>query len=331
MDAEQRAERYIEFGVYHHASDLYIQVVKEEYHICFRCQDQLFTLERISLSEAESLILYFKFMGEMDVGEHRLPQDGSTIFSLKKGKITLRLSTVINFAQQENLVIRFLYPFCADHLYYFQKKEWQALENCIQQRGLHLFSGPVGSGKTTSMYQLIKNHHLNEHVITIEDPVEIIEPQFLQLQIQNAIGLDYETLIKLCLRQRPDILVIGEIRDDKTAKYAYRASLSGHRVFATIHSNSLLGVYDRLYDLGIPKEQQREVIRSITYQRLLPVYCPLCQGRCQPYCERYAQNYRLYMETTAYRQGEWNHGLQKWWALGAITKETWQKEKQDFL
>lgn len=305
MDAEQRAERYIEFGVYHHASDLYIQVVKEKYHICFRCQDQLFTLESISLSEAESLILYFKFMGEMDVGEHRLPQDGSTIFPLKKGKITLRLSTVINFAQQENLVIRFLYPFCADHLYYFQKKEWQALENCIQQRGLHLFSGPVGSGKTTSMYQLIKNHHLNEHVITIEDPVEIIEPQFLQLQIQNAIGLDYETLIKLCLRQRPDILVIGEIRDDKTAKYAYRASLSGHRVFATI--------------------------RSITYQRLLPVYCPLCQGRCQPYCERYAQNYRLYMETTAYRQGEWNHGLQKWWALGAITKETWQKEKQDFL
>lgn len=134
MDAEQRAERYIEFGVYHHASDLYIQAIKEEYHICFRCQDQLFTLEKISLTEAESLILYFKFMGEMDVGEHRLPQGGSTIFPLKKGEITLRLSTVINFAQQENLVIRFLYPFCPDHLYYFQKKRMASVRKLHQSK-----------------------------------------------------------------------------------------------------------------------------------------------------------------------------------------------------
>ena len=137
----------------------------------------------------------------------------------------------------------------------------------VHRRRLYLFSGPTGSGKTTLMYRLAKQNR--GQVITIEDPVEIEEDTFLQLQTNDAIGLNYDTLIQLALRHRPDCLIIGEIRDSLTAKAAIRAALTGHKVFATVHAANLAETKSRLRDL-LPVENELDYcLGGIVYQRLL--------------------------------------------------------------
>lgn len=139
----------------------------------------------------------------------------------------------------------------------------------IDSRGLYLFSGPVGSGKTTLMYQLVREKFPDKQVITIEDPVEIKQEQMLQLQLNSDIGMTYDELIKLSLRHRPDILIIGEIRDSETARAVVRASLTGAIVFSTIHAKSIPGVYERLLELGVSKQELENSLRAIVYQRLI--------------------------------------------------------------
>ncbi len=131
--------------------------------------------------------------------------------------------------------------------------------------------GPTGSGKTTLMYHLARQPTVFSQVMTIEDPVEIEEPTFVQLQTNDQIGLDYEVLIKLCLRHRPDCLLIGEIRDEKTAQMVIRAALTGHVVFATLHANDEKEVFQRLEELGLLKAQVDSVLRSLFFQRILPL------------------------------------------------------------
>lgn len=139
----------------------------------------------------------------------------------------------------------------------------------IDSRGLYLFSGPVGSGKTTLMYQLVREKFPDKQVITIEDPVEIKQDNMLQLQLNDEIGMTYDNLIKLSLRHRPDILIIGEIRDSETARVVIRASLTGVLVFSTIHAKSIPGVYARLLELGVSRQELENSLRAIIYQRLI--------------------------------------------------------------
>ncbi len=141
--------------------------------------------------------------------------------------------------------------------------------NEIKGRGLYLFSGPVGSGKTSLMYQLVKLRFETKQVITIEDPVEIKQDNMLQLQLNESIDMTYDNLIKLSLRHRPDILIIGEIRDKETARAVIRASLTGAMVFSTIHAKSIPGVYARMLELGTSSEELQNALRGIVYQRLI--------------------------------------------------------------
>lgn len=120
------------------------------------------------------------------------------------------------------------------------------IKKVAQSRGLIITSGPTGSGKTTTMYEVAKSMSQNKVVMTIEDPVEVHEPSFLQAQVNNEAGIDYQSLLKAALRHRPDILIIGEIRDQGTARLAVDAALSGHLVFATIHAKSTLQTISRL-------------------------------------------------------------------------------------
>ena len=138
-----------------------------------------------------------------------------------------------------------------------------------RQRGLYLFAGPVGSGKTTLMHELAKSFFKGQQVMSIEDPVEIKQDDMLQLQLNEAIGLTYENLIKLSLRHRPDLLIIGEIRDSETARAVVRASLTGATVFSTIHAKSIRGVYERLLELGVSEEELAVVLQGVCYQRLI--------------------------------------------------------------
>ena len=141
--------------------------------------------------------------------------------------------------------------------------------DALDYRGLYLFAGPVGSGKTTLMHELVQERFKGQQVISIEDPVEIKQDNVLQLQVNQAIDMTYDNLIKLSLRHRPDVLIIGEIRDKETARAVIRASLTGVTVLSTIHAKSVAGVYERLLDLGVDKSELDNALQGIAYMRLI--------------------------------------------------------------
>lgn len=329
METQKFSHMLIERGILLTASDLYILPTHQNYRLIYRCHEKIIQESHISLEDGEQLILFFKYLGEMDVGERRHPQLGSCCFNVCNQDIRLRLSSVGNYRQQESLVIRFLYRH-SQAIYFFSTNQWRYLQRMTKRKGLHLFSGPVGSGKTTSMYQLAREQQ--NQVITIEDPVEIEEDVFLQLQVQPKIHIGYDELIKLCLRHRPDLMIIGEIRDEMTARYAIRAALTGHRVFATIHAKNTDGVWQRLLDLRVPESDMKQCVSTIIYQRLLPTYCPFCGYHCHPYCSHFKSFYRVLMDIypkDPVQQLTWNHLLLDAWKVGAISDETYQTAKNE--
>ena len=214
-----------------------------------------------------AVISHFKFMAGMNVGERRRSQLGSCDYSLGDKVLSLRLSTVGDYRGYESLVIRLLHNEDRELRFWFD--QLQELEEKVSKRGLYLFAGPVGSGKTTLMHVLAKKKFSGQQVMSIEDPVEIKQEEMLQLQLNEAIGMTYDSLIKLSLRHRPDLLLIGEIRDTETARAVIRASLTGVTVFSTIHAKSIPGVYERLLELGVSEEELRIVLQGICYQRLI--------------------------------------------------------------
>lgn len=201
------------------------------------------------------------------MGEKRRSQLGSCDYAYDQKIASLRLSTVGDYRGHESLVIRLLHDEEQDLHFWFQDIE--ELGKQYRQRGLYLFAGPVGSGKTTLMHELSKSLFKGQQVMSIEDPVEIKQDDMLQLQLNEAIGLTYENLIKLSLRHRPDLLIIGEIRDSETARAVVRASLTGATVFSTIHAKSIRGVYERLLELGVSEEELAVVLQGVCYQRLI--------------------------------------------------------------
>ena len=179
--------------------------------------------------------------------------------------VSLRLSTVGDYRGYESLVIRLLHDEERELRFWFDNLP--DLRKKVNSRGLYLFSGPVGSGKTTLMHQLAQMRFGQQQVMSIEDPVEIKQENMLQLQLNETIGMTYDSLIKLSLRHRPDLLIIGEIRDQETARAVVRASLTGATVFSTIHAKSIRGVYERLLELGVSEDELRMVLQGVCYQR----------------------------------------------------------------
>jgi len=203
----------------------------------------------------------------MKVGEKRRSQLGSCDYEYDQKMASLRLSTVGDYRGHESLVIRLLHDEEQELHFWFQ--DIGELGKQYRQRGLYLFAGPVGSGKTTLMHELAKSLFKGQQVMSIEDPVEIKQEEVLQLQLNEAIGMTYDSLIKLSLRHRPDLLMIGEIRDQETARAVVRASLTGVTVFSTIHAKSIPGVYERLLELGVSEEELKIVLQGVCYQRLI--------------------------------------------------------------
>lgn len=152
---------------------------------------------------------------------------------------------------------------------FFEEQIYTLQKACIKN-GLIVFSGPMGSGKTTTMYNLARKLANEKHVMSIEDPIEIYEPNFLQLQVNNKAQMSYSELLKVALRHHPDVFLIGEIRDNMTAKVAINAALSGHLILTTVHARNVYGVYQRLKNLGISDEELQQTMQVISYQRLIP-------------------------------------------------------------
>lgn len=286
---EGDAKKLIQDAMAINVSDIHILPNRENYQIFYRVNGSLDYHSKQTIEWGKKLISYFKFLANMDVGEKRRPQSGSSSLIINNDEIELRFSTITNILLLESIVIRVLKPQQSKqneiHTYFPQDIEY--LRKLIQRKnGLVLFSGPVGSGKTTTIYQLLRERVAQEplQVITMEDPVEIYESSFLQTEVNEKAGITYDMLIKSSLRHHPDILMIGEIRDEETARMAIRGALTGHLMIATIHAKNAQGVIARLEELKVTKQQLSQTLIGIVSQRLVPRYCFECQGTCRITC-----------------------------------------------
>lgn len=349
MEVKSFASHLIDLATNYKTSDIHILPENVQYHIYFRLSGQMVRQFVLEENEGIRLISYLKFLANMDVGERRKPQSGSCTFKSKR-EVDLRLSTISNYQTNESLVIRLLSK--TDNRSQmdtcFFTYEQDVLKNLVQYKsGLIIFSGPVDSGKTTTMYNLIRNR-TSEHkqqVISIEDPVEIEEDNFLQVQVNEAAGITYESLIKSSLRHHPDVIIVGEIRDEETARMVVRGALTGHLIIASVHAKDAYGVIARLKELGISKDLLEQTVIGIVFQKLLPNYCPFCQGYCQSSCNHLAGESKrtaLYdvrhgkslqalfvqdqMQEDTFNRS-FNQLLKKVYCYGFISKETYQSYK----
>lgn len=284
-----------------YVSDIHISAYQNVYRIYFRYLGELVLIKTIPLIQGERVVAYFKYITNMDVGEKRKPQSGSCHKTIQQNFIELRTSTISNYKGQESLVIRLL-KMKRDtmQLTHFFPGELQKMYHLLDRKqGLVIFSGPVDSGKTTAIHALLcrKYDEKAVQIMTLEDPVEITDERFLQTEVNVMAGVDYDDLIKASLRHHPDILMIGEIRDEKTAKMAIRASLTGHLVVATIHAKSCFGVMDRLLDLGVSHNTMKEALTGVVSMRLLPRFCYLCQGDCHIHCDHINRQHKRLLLT----------------------------------
>lgn len=262
----------------------------ESYCIYFRVNGKLTQFEIKKIEWGKRLISYFKFLANMDVGEKRKPQSGAAHLIVDDHPIELRFSTITNVLLLESLVIRVIRQQAKNQptIRTYFPEDILLLTSLIRRKsGLILFSGPVGSGKTTTIYQLLRARMAEEtlQIITMEDPVEIYEEKFLQTEVNEMAGISYDVLIKSSLRHHPDVLMIGEIRDEETARMSIRGALTGHLMIATIHAKDALGVIARLQELKVTNEQLKQTLIGVVSQRLVPRYCYKCKGDCLPDCD----------------------------------------------
>ncbi|WP_413527419.1 competence type IV pilus ATPase ComGA [Marinilactibacillus psychrotolerans] len=352
MEIELFAKHLITLADSYDTSDIHILPEEKHYSAYFRLYGRMEKQFFLDMEEGKRLISYFKFISNMDVGERRKPQSGSLSYELNNKFIDLRFSTITNYHAKESLVIRLLQEKKRTDLYKssFFKYELEQLQTLMTfKSGLIVFSGPVDSGKTTTIYQLVKNRISDDkqQVVTVEDPVEIHEEQFLQTEVNEKAGITYEHLLKSSLRHHPDVLIVGEIRDEETAKMVIRGALTGHLIIASVHAKNTEGVISRLMELGISIELLKQTIIGITFQKLLPIYCPLCKKECSPYCTHLHQRQKraalyevksgkqlkamfdpsleLKLENEKTANREFNRLLRKVQLYGYISKKTYEQ------
>ena len=263
------SEAILEKAIESHASDIFIFPAIRGYEIKIRTALGLSKIKELGQQAGKELLNYFKFQAQMDISERRRPQVGAYQTEFRGEKVFLRFSSVGEFEGDESLVVRLIYEGKSNN--YFLPEQFDLLKRLTNQRGLIVTSGPTGSGKTSTMYELAQLVGEKKVVMTIEDPVEVWNPIFLQTQVNLVAGITYPDLLKAALRHRPDILIIGEIRDQETAKISINAALSGHLVLATIHAKTALQTISRLEGLGITKDELCNCLTAVSYQRLLPI------------------------------------------------------------
>ncbi|PFS14946.1 competence protein ComG [Bacillus cereus] len=275
------------------ASDLHIVPRQKDMAIQLRIGKDLIMKRCIEKEFGEKLVSHFKFLASMDIGERRKPQNGSLYLQIDGQEVYLRLSTLPT-VYQESLVIRLHLQASSQplsHLSLFPSSAEKLLSFLKHSHGLLVFNGPTGSGKTTTMYALLEvaRKWQTRRIITLEDPVEQRKDGLLQIQINEKAGITYKTGLKAILRHDPDIILVGEIRDEETAKVAVRASLTGHLVMTTLHTNDAKGAILRFMDYGITRQEIEQSLLAVAAQRLVELKCPFCRGKCSTLCKSMRQ------------------------------------------
>ncbi|WP_144511077.1 competence type IV pilus ATPase ComGA [Bacillus sp. FJAT-22090] len=258
------------------ASDLHMIPNEQSYYYYFKKNAQMFEAGKLPLNLGERIISFFKFLSSLDISEKRKPQSGSFQQTFNSQKYSFRVSTLPSVYGKESLVIRLQQHDNAKIIHalsLFRDASEKIVELANNRQGLILFVGPTGSGKSTTMYSLTKycSENLNRYVISLEDPVENSQSHLLQIQVNERSGVTYSAGLKAILRHSPDVIMIGEIRDEATAKAAIQASLTGHLVVSTIHAKDGVGALYRLMDLGVSAEELKQTIIGIVTQKLVTV------------------------------------------------------------
>ncbi len=264
------------------ASDIHLEPRREFGVVRFRIDGVLHNVYQVPSSVLAAMTSRIKLLGRMDVVEKRRPQDGRIKTRTANGReIELRLSTLPT-AFGEKLVMRIFDPevLVRDFAELGFGDEELALWNMMTARpnGIVLVTGPTGSGKTTTLYTTLKQLATEEvNVCTVEDPIEMVEPTFNQMQVQPGIDLSFADGVRALMRQDPDIIMVGEIRDLETAEMAIQAALTGHLVLSTLHTNDAPSAITRLLDLGVPSYLVNATIIGVMAQRLVRTLCPACK------------------------------------------------------
>lgn len=266
------------------ASDIHLEPQEKYLQIRLRIDGKLVLIYKASNQISNFLISYLKLISNLDIAEKRLPQDGKFIFSAQN--IDIRISTIpVLFGEKvvlrllgnkENLLNLNQMGFSKMNLKYFK-------DMISASSGLIVITGPVNSGKSTLLYASLNYlNRLDTNIITIEDPVELNLEGINQMQVNQKAGMDYAVALRASLRQDPDIVMIGEIRDEVVAKQAITTALTGHLVLTTLHTKNALGVPARLIDLGVSPVMLSIALLGMTSQRLVRKICPKCKISYKP-------------------------------------------------
>lgn len=263
------------------SSDIHVEANDDKCRIRFRVDGQLIERHKINKSDFPTLINKIKIAAKCDIAEKRLPQDGRIRFTVQNQKIDIRVS-ILPTLHGEKIVLRLLGT-DASHINInglgFTQQEIERYQLAtLKKHGIVLISGPTGSGKTTTLYATLKELNKPDiNILTIEDPIEYTLDGINQVQVKDDIGLTYAEALRTFLRQDPDIIMLGEIRDAETAQMAIRLALTGHLVLSTIHTNSAWGTISRLIDMGLPSFLLANTINLSVAQRLVRLLCSQCK------------------------------------------------------
>ncbi|MCK5889679.1 MAG: type II/IV secretion system protein [Methylococcales bacterium] len=271
----------LQYAFDQHASDIHLEPRRDESSVRFRIDGVMHEVYKIPTSVMGAVVSRIKILGRMDIAEKRRPQDGRLKTKNEKGEVELRLSTMPTVFG-EKIVLRIFDPEILQRDFSslgFNQQElnlWREMSE--RSHGIILVTGPTGSGKTTTLYSTLRQLATTEvNLCTIEDPIELIEPKFNQMQVDHKVGLDFSSGIKTLMRQDPDIIMIGEIRDAETAEMAIQASLTGHLVLSTLHTNNAPSAVTRLLEIGVKPYLIKLTLLGVMAQRLIRTLCESCK------------------------------------------------------
>jgi general secretion pathway protein E len=268
------------------ASDIHFQPFEDELKVRYRIDGVLYDVKSIPKKVQEAVSSRIKVMGRMDIAERRLPQDGRCSIRVGEGEIDLRISSVPT-AYGERVVLRLLDKttkiFSLDEIGLAARDLELVKRYTLYNHGIVLVTGPTGSGKTTTLYaSLSRINSPDKNILTMEDPIEYHLDGISQIQVNNKKGLTFAAGLRSLMRQDPDVIMVGEIRDDETARIAIQAALTGHLVFSTVHTNDSASTVTRLVDIGVEPYLVASSVICVIAQRLVRLICPDCKAEYVP-------------------------------------------------
>lgn len=279
------------------SSDIHFEPYEESCRVRYRLDGKLIEQFHIPIKEYPVIINKIKIRANLDISEKRLPQDGRITMSSDTDEFDIRVSSLPTL-HGEKIVLRILSKdasrFDLGELGFTERELKIFTENIKKPNGIILISGPTGSGKTTTLYATLKLiNDSKTNILTIEDPIEYTLEGVNQVQLKEKIGLDFASAMRTFLRQDPDVIMVGEIRDVKTANMAIRAALTGHLVLSTIHTNSAWATVSRLVDMGVPSFLIASTLNVSVAQRLVRKLCDHCKTETVVDKSIFPENFRV--------------------------------------